>query len=66
MNVFRKPTPSKSVMFAVTYDDARTAYLWVGNASKADDDRHIDSIARTHQEQGTLPAGNIMRIRRVR
>ena len=54
------------LMFAVTYDDARTAYLWVGNASKADDYHLVDFIARTQQEQGTLPAGNIIRIKRVR
>ena len=27
MNTFRKSTLGKSLMFAVTYDDARTAYL---------------------------------------
>jgi hypothetical protein len=53
-------------MFAVTYDDARTAYLWVDNASKADDERLVGSIARFQHEQGTLPPGTITRIKRVR
>jgi hypothetical protein len=53
-------------MFVVAYDDARTAYLWVDNASKADDYHLVDSIARTQQEQGTLPSGTITRIKRVR
>ena len=66
MNPFRKVTSAKSSMFAVTYDDARTAYLWVDNASKADDYHLVDSIARTQQEQGTLPSGTITRIKRVR
>ena len=53
-------------MFAVTYDDARTAYLWVDNASTADDERLVGAIARFQQEQGTLPPGTIIRIKRVR
>lgn len=66
MNTFRKFTPAKSVMFVVTYDDARTAYLWVDNAAKADDERLVGSIARAQQEHGTLPPGTITRIKRVR
>jgi hypothetical protein len=66
MNTFRKSAPAKSLMFALTYDDARTAYLWVDNASKADDERLVGSIARLQQEQGTLPPGTIIRIKRVR
>ena len=45
---------------------ARTAYLWVDNASKADDERLVGSIARFQHEQGTLPPGTITRIKRVR
>jgi hypothetical protein len=66
MNTFRESTLGKSLMFAVTYDDARTAYLWVDNASKADDERLVGSIARFQHEQGTLPPGTITRIKRVR
>jgi len=66
MNTFRKATPAKSVMFVVNYDDARTAYLWIDNPMKAGDSRAIELIARTQQEQGTLPEGNITTIRRVR
>lgn len=66
MNTFRKATPAKSVMFVVTYDDARTAYLWVDNVAKAEDERVVGTIARVQQEQGTLPQGIITRIKRVR
>jgi hypothetical protein len=66
MNTFRKSNPAKSVMFAVNYDDARTAYLWIDNIAKANDDRAVGSIARAQQEQGTLPLGNITSIKRIR
>jgi hypothetical protein len=66
MNTFRKATSAKSVMFVVTYDDARTAYLWVDSVAKAEDDRVVGSIARVQQEQGALPQGIITRIKRVR
>jgi len=66
MNTFRKSTPAKSVMFMVNYDDGRTAYLWVDDPSKVIDTWAVGAIARTQQEQGTLPEGTITRIRRVR
>lgn len=66
MNTFRKTNPAKSVMFVVNYDDARTAYLWIDNPAKAGDARNVELIARSQQEQGTLPEGNITTIRRVR
>jgi hypothetical protein len=66
MNTFRKASPAKSVMFVVDYDDARRAYLWVEDLTKANDSRAIALIARTQQEQGTLPEGTITGIRRVR
>jgi hypothetical protein len=66
MSMFRKTTPAKSVMFAVNYDNARTAYLWIDNPIKAGDTRAVSLIARAQQEQGTLPEGNIISIKRVR
>ncbi|AWM86992.1 hypothetical protein [Microvirga sp. 17 mud 1-3] len=66
MNTFRKANPAKSVMFMVSYDDGRTAYLWVDDASKALDAWAVGPIARAQQEQGTLPEGTITSIRRVR
>ena len=65
MNTFRKSNPNKSLMFVVTYDDARTAYLWV-DAVTTVDDWTVAAVARTQQEQGTLPEGNITTIKRVR
>ncbi|HEV2557036.1 MAG TPA: hypothetical protein VGU45_00255 [Microvirga sp.] len=53
-------------MFTVTYDDARTAYMWIENGSKADDDRAVTAAALLQQEAGTLPPGTISRIKRIR
>jgi len=66
MNTFRKANPAKSVMFSVDYADARRAYLWIDDLTKASDTRAIGLIARAQQEQGTLPEGTITSIRRVR
>lgn len=66
MSMFRKSNPAKSVMFAVNYDDARTAYLWVDNPSRANDNRAVSLIARAEQEKGSLPEGTIASIKRVR
>ncbi|PVE21480.1 hypothetical protein DC522_26415 [Microvirga sp. KLBC 81] len=66
MSMFRKSTPAKSVIFAVNYDDARTAYLWIDKSAKASDNRAISVIARTQQEKGSLPVGTITSIKRVR
>jgi len=66
MYTFRKSTPAKSVMFAVNYDNARTAYLWIDDPATAHDARAVSQIARAQQENGSLPEGNITSIRRVR
>lgn len=66
MNTFKKNHPAKSVVFVVSYDDARTAYLWVDKHAKSDDDRLVGAIARAEQEKGTLPDGTIRSIRRAR
>lgn len=66
MRTFRKTTHPKSVMFAVSYDDRRTAYLVVENHGQSSEDYMVGAIAREHQEQGTLPEGIITGIKRVR
>lgn len=66
MSMFRKSNPAKSVMFAINYDDARTAYLWIDNPAKANDNRAVSLIARSEQEKGSLPEGTIASIKRVR
>ena len=65
MYTFKK-AHARSVMFAVNYDDGRTAYLVVENHGKANNDHLVGSIAREQQQAGTLPPGNITGLKRVR
>ena len=66
MNTFRKATQARSVMFAVRYEDGRTAYMVIENHGRTNDDHMVGSIARERQEAGVLPEGNITGIKRVR
>jgi hypothetical protein len=66
MYKFRKTAPAKSIMFAVNYDDGRTAYMWVDATGRLVDDRLVGPIAKEQQEQGLLPEGTISGIKRVR
>ncbi len=63
---FKKAAPLRSVMFAVNYDDGRTAYLVVQNHGTTDQDYFVPAIARERQAQGELPDGTISTIKRVR
>jgi hypothetical protein len=65
MRTFRKPTV-RSVMFQIGYEDGRTAYLWVGGHGGSGDDHLVGAIAKQQQEQGLIPPGNVVSIRRVR
>jgi hypothetical protein len=66
MYTFRKTHHPRSVMFAVSYDDGRTAYFVIENHDKASGDAIAGSLAREHQAQGQLPEGTITAVRRVR
>jgi hypothetical protein len=66
MYTFHKQAPAKSVMYTVTYQDGRTAYLWVDGNNRAADDRLVGLIAKDQQEQGLIPEGTIASIKRVR
>jgi hypothetical protein len=66
MFAFRKTHHPKSVMFAVSYDDGRTAYFVIENHGHTSDDYVVGSVARDQQLAGTLPEGTITAIRRVR
>lgn len=62
---FRRPPPTRTVTFAVNYDDGRTAYLWLDDAPKGDD-HLVGAVARERQASGALPEGRISSIKRVR
>jgi hypothetical protein len=53
-------------MFAVSYDDGRTAYLVIENHGKSGNDHLVGAIAKERQEQGVLPPGTITGVKRVR
>jgi hypothetical protein len=63
---YKKTAFSRSVMFAVGYDDGRTGYLVVQNHGTTDQDYLIPAVARERQVQGELPEGTISTIKRVR
>jgi hypothetical protein len=63
---FRKASHPKSVMFAVTYDDGRTAYMFIENHGPPSEDYLVSGAAREQQERGQLPEGTITRVKRVR
>ncbi len=63
---FKKAPIARSVMFAVNFDDGRTAYLVVENHGAIGEDHFVPTIARERQEQGELPEGTISTIKRVR
>ena len=52
---FRKANHTKSVMFAVTYDDGRTAYMFIENHGPASEDDFVGATARDQQNRGQLP-----------
>jgi hypothetical protein len=66
MYTFRKPALARSVMFAVSYEDGRVAYLVVQNHGKSSDDYLVGPIAKERQDRGELPEGTIIGIKRVR
>lgn len=66
MQAFRKSSFVKSVMFAVSYDDGRTAYLVIDNHGSGDQDYRVGALARERQARGELPEGSITGIKRVR
>jgi hypothetical protein len=66
MRGFRKASVTRSVMFAVGFEDGRTAYLVVENHGTSDQDYQVAKIARERQAEGALPEGTIATIKRVR
>jgi hypothetical protein len=55
-----------NIMFAVNYEDGRTAYLTITPYLLRDGDHVVVGIVRKRQEKGEIPEGSIASIRRVR
>ena len=55
-----------NVMFAVTYEDGRTAYITVSPNLLEGGEHLVTSIAHERQQKGEIPAGPIKGLKRVR
>ena len=53
-------------MFAVNFEDGRTAYLVIEAHGGPNEDYLVGAMAKERQGAGSLPAGAIANIRRVR
>jgi hypothetical protein len=54
------------VPFAINFQDGRTACFRVSRASAERGGMIVTDIAREAQDRGEIPAGKIVRVRRVR
>jgi hypothetical protein len=66
MDWVRRKARDTQVMFAVRYEDGRSAYIRVPPKRLENGDRVVAEIARDRQEQGEIPGGTIVGIKRVR
>jgi hypothetical protein len=55
-----------NIMFAVNFEDGRTAYITISPKMLAAGDHVAGSIARERQNKGEIPEGEIASVRRVR
>jgi hypothetical protein len=53
-------------MFAVHYEDGRTAYITVSPRRLENGDSGAHEVARERQEKGEIPDGVIVSLKRVR
>ena len=55
-----------NVMFAVNYNDGRTAYLTISPKFLDRGDHMVREMVRERQEKGDIPEGEILSVKRVR
>src|SRR5215213_7407419 len=58
--------PDTQVMFAVHYEDGRTAYIRVGPETARHGNMIIMDVARERQNAGEIPSGKIASVKQVR
>ena len=56
----------RNIMFAVNYEDGRTAYITVDPDSIRSGDHLARAVARERQDRGEIPIGEIATVKRVR
>jgi hypothetical protein len=55
-----------NIMFAVTFQDGRTAYITISPNALRPGDHVARNIVRERQEKGEIPEGEIVAVKRVR
>ena len=63
---FQRRRPDTQVMFAVRYEDGRTAYIRVDPETARHGNLVVMDVARERQEVGELPEGTITSVKQVR
>jgi hypothetical protein len=55
-----------NIMFAVNYEDGRSAYITISPKALEQGDHVVNAVARERQARGEIPAGDIKAVKRVR
>ncbi len=55
-----------NIMFAVNYEDGRTAYITISPKVLGPGEHVARSVARERQEKGEIPEGEVASVKRVR
>ena len=55
-----------NIMFAVNYEDGRTAYITISPKKLQHGDHLVRALVRERQELGEIPEGEILSVKRVR
>jgi len=63
---FQRRRPDTQVMYAVRYEDGRTAYIRVDPETARHGNLVVMDVARERQEVGELPEGTITSVKQVR
>jgi hypothetical protein len=63
---FQRRKADTQVMFAVRYEDGRTAYIRVSPEAATHGNKVVLDIARERQQAGEIPEGTITSVKQVR
>jgi hypothetical protein len=66
MNFDNEPKRDTNIMFAVNYEDGRTAYIAISPKVLEPGDHGARTVARERQNKGEIPGGEITSLKRVR
>ena len=66
MNFDNRRKRDTNIMFAVNYDDGRTAYITINPKLLEPGDHVARTVARERQDKGEIPEGEIASVKRFR